>query len=351
MTFDPKARHDHVDGLLAHLDPDAAEYLKRVLGRAVWGNPERGFILLCGPKNGGKTTLLTAIQQALGEEAGTVSADAIRPQRRGGKEGPTPERESLVTKRVVTAVEVERWTFDSGRLKALAGGGDFISVQPKYQKERKAQVTAAIILAANELPRFGLTDAAVADRLRVVPYPAVPESRKKLDVLQAFKADGDTKVKQAMLALLVRYAAQNPPGVDIPLPKVIQRERDAAVHAEQGEFGEWLHHALIEDAHGKVSAPQIWEAWATYVGETDTEQQIIGDVRRPDVPKRVRELFNLGPAVMLRFSPTQIKRGWSGYRLATPEEYQKRVAGCRPACHAAPGHADAGHRPHAHPCG
>lgn len=331
VTFDPSARHEHVDGLLAHLDPAAAEYLKRVLGRAVWGNPERGFILLCGPRNGGKTTLLTALQQALGEEAGTVSADAIRPQRRGGKEGPTPERESLVTKRVVTAVEVERWTFDPGRLKALAGGGDFISVQPKYEKERKAQITAAIILAANELPRFGLTDAAVADRLRVVPYPAVPESRKKQAVLQAFKEDGDTHVKRAMLALLVRYAAQNPPGADIPLPEVVQREITAAVSAEQGEFGDWLHHVLIEDGRAKVSVPQIWEAWAAHVGEDDPQQKVIDDVRRQDVPKRVRDLCNLGPATILRIG-TQVQRGWSGYRLATPEEYQKRVeAADRPA--------------------
>ena len=166
VTFTPEARHDYVDGLLAHLDPDAAEYLKQVLGQAIWGNPDRGFVLLCGPKNGGKTTLLTAVQQSLGDEAGTVSSDAIRPQRYGGKEGPTPERESLVTKRVVTAVEVERWNFDPGRLKAVSGGGDFISVQPKYKPERKALITATIVLAANELPRFGLTDAAVADRLR-----------------------------------------------------------------------------------------------------------------------------------------------------------------------------------------
>ena len=128
----------------------------------------------------------------------------------------------------------------------------------------------------------------------------------------------------------MRYAAQNPPGADILIPEVIQREINAAVSTERGEFGDWLQCALIQDNYGKVSAPQIWEAWAAHVREEDTEQKVIGDIRRQDVPKRVRALFNLGPAAMVRISPKQVQRGWSGYRVTTPEEYQKRVEAAEP---------------------
>ena len=157
ITYDPSARHDAVDKLTSHLDPEAAEYLWRVLGRAIWASPDKAFIFLLGPRNSGKTTLALAIRKALGKEAGEFSSDALR-QERGEKTGPTPERRALIEQRIVIGSEAEDWKISPAKLKTFSGGGDRITYQPKYQAERTATVRATIILVANRLPRLGLSD-------------------------------------------------------------------------------------------------------------------------------------------------------------------------------------------------
>ena len=74
---------------------------------------------MVGPARGGKSTLIRAVHEALGRYAGTVSEDLFRSTRHGGKTGPTPEREPLVQKRVVTAIECESWDFEPSRLKGV----------------------------------------------------------------------------------------------------------------------------------------------------------------------------------------------------------------------------------------
>ena len=188
ITYDPLARHEAVDKLTSHLAPDASEYLWRVLGRAIWARPDKAFIFLLGPRNSGKTTLALAIRKALGNEAGEFSSDALR-QERGTKTGPTPERRALIEQRIVIGSEAEDWKISPAKLKTFSGGGDAIPYQPKYQSERTAIVRATIILIANRLPRLGLSESAVVDRFRAIPYE--PPQNQNPAVKDAFREEGD----------------------------------------------------------------------------------------------------------------------------------------------------------------
>ena len=179
ISYDSEARCDAVDQLTSHLKTEVAEYLWEVLGRAIWGTPDKHFIFLLGPRDSGKTTLALAIRKALGEEAGEFSSDALRPERGHNKTGPTPERRALVEHRIVIGSEAEDWRISPAKLKTFSGGGDRITYQPKYQAERTSTVKATIILIANKLPRLGLAEKAVVERFRAIPYerPENPESR------------------------------------------------------------------------------------------------------------------------------------------------------------------------------
>ena len=322
VRYNPDAGHWAVDALLSHLPDDVREYLLASLGRAMWAQPDKSFLVLCGPKNGGKTTLTLAIQAALGDESDTLSEDALRPTR-GGKIGPTPERRALVECRIASAVEVENWRIDYGRLKAFAGGGDWISYQPKYGAESKRKVRATILMAANEMPTLGLTDPAVHDRFRLIDYPQPRDRNPKIKL--AFEKDPAAAV--AMLALLVKHASRNSPGRDLPIPASVQQAIDAAADAEAGDFGAWLATAIREDAHperGRLTGNQVWEAWVEYRGG-DPGTPEVGGVSRRDVPRLVKRRFSLGNVVSMRIDGTMVK-GWRGVRLATQEEREAAEA-------------------------
>ena len=322
VAYDPDAKHWAVDALLSHLPDDVREYLLASLGRAVWAQPDKSFLVLCGPKNGGKTTLTLAVQASLGDESDTLSEDALRPTR-GGKIGPTPERRALVECRIASAVEVENWRIDYGRLKAFAGGGDWISYQPKYGAESKRKVRATILMAANEMPTLGLTDPAVHDRFRLIDYPQPFERNPAIKL--AFEKD--PAAAAAMLALLVRYASKNPPGRDLPIPASVQRAIDTAADVEAGDFGAWLVTAIREDMHperGRLTGNQVWEAWAEYRG-SDASTGEVGGISRRDVPRLVKRRFSLGNVVSMRIDGTMVK-GWRGVRLATQAEREAAEA-------------------------
>ena len=198
VEYQPDATHWAVTDLTAHLGEELEGYMWAVLGRALWSDPERTFTLVVGPARGGKSTLIRAVHEALGRYAGTVSEDLFRSTRHGGKTGPTPEREPLVQKRVVTAIECESWDFEPSRLKAFSGGMDRITVQPKYLAEYDAPITATILIAANDFPRLDLGDPALADRLRILSYPKPLKENPK--IAEAVKNDPAFAV--AMLARL-----------------------------------------------------------------------------------------------------------------------------------------------------
>ena len=323
ITFDPAARHEAVDKLTSHLDTDAAEYLWRVLGRALWARPDKAFIFLLGPRDSGKTTLALAIRKALGKEAGEFSSDALR-QERGGKTGPTPERRALIEQRIVIGSEAEDWRISPAKLKTFSGGGDRITYQPKYQAERTAIVRATIILVANSLPRLGLSDSAVVDRFRAIPY-GQPETQDPA-VKDAFRAGGDTKAAQAMLAKLIRFAKTTPPGVELPVPPSVEAKIKECAGEERGTFGAWLD-AVIEPgaANDKVSTAETWERWAEYNNEKDFNSQTIGGVSRRESNRALKDKLQENFSVVR--CDQRVSRGVKGYRLRSPEAVKALLDG------------------------
>ena len=324
ITYDPSVRHEAVDKLTSHLDRDASEYLWGVLGRAIWASPDKAFIFLLGPRNSGKTTLALAIRKALGKEAGEFSSDALR-QERGEKTGPTPERRALIEQRIVIGSEAEDWKISPAKLKTFSGGGDRITYQPKYQSERTATVRATIILIANRLPRLGLSDSAVVDRFRAIPY-GQPQNQDPA-VKDAFREEGDTQAAQAMLAKLIRFASIAPSGgIELHVPPSVAAKIKECIGEERGTFGAWLD-AVIEpgESYDKVSTAELWERWAKYNKETDLNSQAIGGVSRLEATGALKDKLQVN-LELVRYDQ-RVSRGVKGYRLRSPEEVEALLGG------------------------
>ena len=324
VRYQEDAEHWAVDKMFDHLDPIRAEYLKQCLGRALWGQPDRMVVMIVGERRSGKSTLFSALMAALGGYAKILTEDALRPASKYGKTGPTEERRVLVESRMALGEESADWRIGTERLKAFAGGRPMIDFQAKHQRSYTLPVTATLILSANQMPKMGLEDPAMADRLRVIRYETPPEPDPKVKV--AF--DGRHRAAaEAMLALLVKYASECPPDKTLEVPDIVQEDIQAAVADEQTPFQAWLTSAMETTgeygAQGNlqsVTAGEIWDGWAMNCGKSVSDDEIEGMARK-NVAKVFRSVHHPEPAAGVNRGG-KIVKGWKGWRLVGYEEAQ-----------------------------
>ena len=326
VDYRPGATHPAVDKLFAHLNPQRADYLKACLGRALWGQPDKMFLVLVGPKDSGKGTLFLALRAALGS-AGyveNISEDLLRGMSKQHKTGPTEERRALVESRIVLAEEASDWNISIERLKAYSGGAPEVTYQPKYGKETTRPASATIIMSANRMPKVdldevGLNSAGEVDRLRYIKYTAPGEKDPKLKA--AFSPQTiDPKAAEAMLALLIQMARENPPGKEIEIPPVVLADILGAVEAGRSAFRTWLVKAVRpHQTRGvNLTTAMLWESWAAFNEKDAIADQTIGGLRRDDVSKAFRQCFNVPVPKSVR-AGGKVGQGWHEFDL---------VAGC-----------------------
>ena len=90
-----------------------------------------------------------------------------------------------------------------------------------------------------------------------------------------------------------------------------ENEKDASVDA----FDAFLAVSVVDSADGRLTTERIWEAWAAHSGG-DPATDIIGVVRKSDVPRRFRLHFSAPAAVRGRVDG-RVQRYWKGYVTKT----------------------------------
>lgn len=204
--YDPTATDERFEKLLEHLIPqdEARDYLQLAAGYSITGSPiEDVIFLLIGPKRAGKGTLLRAISEALGEHYTAINMDSFCTD---GRRGGNPARSDLfrlINRRVVGASEISPGQqFDTGQLKALAGG-DPMPVRTLHKPEIVAPVTFTIWLIANDgdLPKIRSEDEAMWERVRRIPIGGtIPEKDRDPAFRESMSSE---ELKSATLAWLV----------------------------------------------------------------------------------------------------------------------------------------------------
>lgn len=337
VRYDEHARSDRIDRLFEHVPADEREYLLDSFGRAMWGVPEKKCIIVHGPANGGKTTLVNALHAALGSQAGVLAEGSMMRGGRNRKDAPNPDDYALVTKRIVTSVESDGWIFDPGTMKAVTGG-DLKRIRMPYAREPiDKPVRAMVVIATNELPKMGLADDAVRDRTMIVPYPAVPDDRRDDDMRDGLhKEHASDEDREAFLRILLERAVANPTTKRIDPPRSVLAAVERAVREELGEFGNWIREVMKKaDVVRSTSTADVWEAWCAY-NEQDPGAEEAGGLARNNVAAKVREFMRLGPVVRFK-RKGRSERGWRGWQLQAglpPEElgeqptFDDRCSGC-----------------------
>lgn len=157
-------------------DPEMQRAVQVILGHClVGGNPEKILVVLKGGTNTGKSTMVSAIETALGDYAGSVSPAAFQQHK---------FNEVLVDalpKRVVMCSEFEeKDDLSAAMIKRITGGNDKITQALKYTNAKISAVPQFVaILPTNETPKIEGNDEALKNRLLVIPFVVTPEKIDK----------------------------------------------------------------------------------------------------------------------------------------------------------------------------
>lgn len=320
VAFDPDADDPYVDRLFAHLGDDAVRWWWRVLGFHLMGAPSRRFYVAVGPPAGGKSTLANALCGTLGPYAARPADDALE-ARPGGSAGLSPELEAFTLPRRWAVIdEAPRMKIAAPLLKRLSGDAE-TTYRRLHEQLRTVPVTATVLVICNpgSVPRLRLQDEAMADRLRELPYAAVPTPDP------TFKERVQTdRFRRSFLARLVASAAAETPREPPNAPTLVLNATAERIREDVGELGAFAR--LIVRGPDTMTVAALWEAWCQHNDEPATATEA-GGINKRRLSSALRDHVPGLPAAKAFSLQGRKVRGWRGWQLLdeAPEPVTKSV--------------------------
>ncbi len=159
--------HEFLDRITCG-DKELQAYHQIVAGMALVGKVyTENLIIAYGSGGNGKSTFYNAMFLALGDYAGSLSAETLTVNCRKNK---SPEYAELRGKRFVIAAELEEGNrLDTAIVKKLCST-DPIKAEKKFKDPFEFLPSHTTILYTNHLPKVGTNDKGTWDRLVVVPF-------------------------------------------------------------------------------------------------------------------------------------------------------------------------------------
>lgn len=301
------ARTD-VEKLFAHLPAEERDWLLRCVASALWGNPNRRVYRVVGAPGGGKTTLLNALVNALGEYAGNAPEGLLSDKAAYEKTGPQPELELLGVCRVLIISDPVN-ALNPERLKRISGG-DYFTYRALYSNtvvSRRASAT--VFMAANygRVPKLPMEDAGTRERIYTINFPAFPSAERDYDLGRRLNLPDR---RQALAAMLIRYArfSRLPPD-DTP---VIEAERATAKRLAIGEDGLWLEQHIKPSPENWLYTGELFEAYEK-ARRADTN---LPELKQKALTEKAARIVGMGNA-QPRKREGKSGRAWAGWQLKT----------------------------------
>ncbi len=280
--------------------PAIRAYLHRIFGYVLTGlTIEQCFFIFHGKGANGKTTILSAILNLLGEYA-----DASRPETflvKHGDGGIPNDVAALAGVRFVISLESEKGKrLAEGLVKGLTGSDkmkarflhkEFFCFDPRFK----------LFIGTNHKPTIVGTDDGIWRRVRCVPFAVqIPDTEKD----KHLPAKLETERSGILNWLIAGCLAWQRDGLGEPLEIL---EATAAYRAEQDVLGVFLKDRCVLACAAKVLKKDLFEAYLTWCEESGEHYRLT--MREFGKVLRERGLTD-----------TQISsaKGWLGIRTRTP---------------------------------
>lgn len=296
-AYDPTATCPHFDELLrATMPADHATFVLRLFGYALLGNPvEQVFAIFSGMGANGKSTLLNAVANALGDYSTNVEPSSFIKQKnervrndlarlKGARLVSTSE---LATGEILDAALVKRFT-----------GGDNITARALYKEYFEFQAEFVVFMTTNALPVIDGGDAALGRRIIIVPFRnVIPEGERDRHLPRKLEEEA-SGILNRLLEGLAEYRRV---GLDIPY----DLKAEAAQFCVSSDMlAIFIEEECESDPDATVRAQILYFRYQTWCGANG--------LRAMSQPQFRREMIK-----KIEKSPTKTKAGsmWPGMRM------------------------------------
>lgn len=153
-------------------DPELQRAVQVIFGHCIiGGNREKVFVVMLGGTNTGKSTMVSALEKAMGDYAMTGNTTIFQPNKFNAVLA------QALSKRLLLCSELEAGDdLSNSTLKRLTGGNDPITIEIKFENESLTKLPQFVpIFATNvDLP-INEGDEALKNRMITIPFNATPE--------------------------------------------------------------------------------------------------------------------------------------------------------------------------------
>ena len=311
ISYNPDAAQA-ADCLFEHLDDEPREFWIEALGWMTRGQPSRRIWLVVGVHNSGKTTIAAAIQAAFGPDyASGLMQDALQKQR--GDSAHKGMAALGAPARFVTVEEPSTGSLDTSLLKAVSGGGN-ISVRRLYKDPINVTASASLIILANpgkSVPRLGLADPALADRVRELPYPPVPREKRDIDFIST--TIHTIEFREALAAKLIIAGAklQGPPSA----PAIVREATQARLELDLSPAEDFARRIVRGQPDDFLRSKDVWNRWCEFHETSDSRDSStkVGNYTHKTLGMQLGKLVpGLPKATRKRIDRTRVN-GWAGF--------------------------------------
>ena len=243
-------------------DESLADFLQQFAGMAVVGKVyEERLLIAIGSGGNGKSTFFNAIQDVLGDYAGTIRSELMIASNDSGKKF---EFARLRGKRFLIAEELEEGKqLDTAAVKHLCSTGD-INAQFKGKDIFTFKPTHSTVLCTNHMPSVKTVDSGTWDRLIVVPFNG--RFRNQATEIKNYAAYLVENCGGAILQWIIEGAQkyiQN--DYKLIIPDIIKASINE--YKEENDWAaDFFAESLIFEPSRSCTASELYDAYTKYCG-------------------------------------------------------------------------------------
>lgn len=269
VNYQPEAIAPLWESCLTRWQPleEVRSFLQRAAGYSLAGHTgEETAFLLYGLGRNGKSKFTGAIEYIMGDYAGRAPIDIFMENRKGGNEGPTPDKANLAGKRLIIASEImQSRRFNESFVKDVTGG-DKITAAHKFKAPFTFKPQLKLWLYGNHKPIVTGADDGIKARLPLVPFTVtIPTDERDPDLDTKLRAEAEGILAWAVRGCLDWQRLRLSP----PAAVILASE---AYHEEMDTLAQFFKSCLIFEDDAIATNADIttaFDEWARNEGLDD----------------------------------------------------------------------------------
>ena len=239
-------------------DDEQRAFVQRAAGYSITGlSTEEKLFFPFGPTATGKSTLLRAIRQVLGDYAATADFNTFLEKQKGSS-GPSNDIARLAGKRFVVSIEVEQGQKLAESLVNSLTGGDVVSARFMYSEFFEFLPSFTLWLAANNRPRVRDDNDANWRRIVQIAFDQQIPITERDDTIKQVLSDVDVAGPAVLWWLL--QGCKNWQAEGLAIPQGV-RDTTQAYREEMNPLADFLEEACVLKASAQCGNTELWNSY------------------------------------------------------------------------------------------